>query len=438
MLKYNLHNGSIMLPKELQQSLVFYSELKEQSNIKNVKIPSFQAKLFHCLQARNTLGYFNDINFSIELDSLTEWQLDKNAEWNMRNVLDTQIMWAEKYCIEHCDEIVIKNQELLEWIKSKGWRISKQNKLNKANKEKNYPLISICIPYYNHGKYLEEALNSLEQQSYANFQCIIVNDGSTDAFSIETLEKCKNKFHKRFEFYSQANAGPSIARNYAATKARGEYITFFDSDNIAKPFWLETLYFAITNSNLDVVGSHFEAFSNDKNKLSYRYAPIGADLVSATIENTIGDVSIILKKTLFNELEGFALTRHGCEDWEFLVRLNLLGYTYDVIPEALFLYRHTQSGMCRTMSLYHSRMLVMNTYAKHLPAYAGDAFKLLLLPLFAGHGGNAVIIRTMLRLGIWLEERYLKMFPAGSKGQRFLSSAWYKCSDILKMLKINR
>ena len=91
------------------------------------------------------------------------------------------------------------------------------------------PLVSVIIPVYNSESYLKECLDSVLNQTYRNIEVICVDDGSVD-HSLEILKYYENK-DSRMKVYTQANKGPSAARNKALDNANGEYISFVDSDD---------------------------------------------------------------------------------------------------------------------------------------------------------------------------------------------------------------
>ena len=100
-------------------------------------------------------------------------------------------------------------------------------------------LVSIVVPVYNVEKYLWECLYSLKEQSYKNIEVIMVNDGSTDG-SRDICEKiCEDK---RFILINKKNGGLSSARNAGIDVARGEYITFVDSDDFVDQDFVQRLY----------------------------------------------------------------------------------------------------------------------------------------------------------------------------------------------------
>lgn len=114
----------------------------------------------------------------------------------------------------------------------------------------NGDLISIIVPVYNVEEYLEKCLDSIRNQSYAFFEVILVNDGSTD----KSLEICQEyaKKDNRFVIVNQTNKGVSAARNNGLAVAKGSYITFVDSDDSIRSNYLEILYTNIKTENADL------------------------------------------------------------------------------------------------------------------------------------------------------------------------------------------
>ena len=100
------------------------------------------------------------------------------------------------------------------------------------------PLITVIIPLYNNAKYLPRCIDSILKQTYTNFELIIVNDGSTDGSEL-ICRKFAAK-DSRVKLFEQDNLGVSVARNVGMKNARGEWITFCDSDDWVDDLWLET------------------------------------------------------------------------------------------------------------------------------------------------------------------------------------------------------
>lgn len=91
------------------------------------------------------------------------------------------------------------------------------------------PLISVIVPTYNRAGMIKKTLYSLLNQSYTNFEIIVVDDGSTD----DTEERVKEVRDARITYYKKKNEERAVARNFGASLANGDYVNFFDSDDIA-------------------------------------------------------------------------------------------------------------------------------------------------------------------------------------------------------------
>ena len=109
--------------------------------------------------------------------------------------------------------------------------------------------ISVVIPVYNAEKYVEKCINSILNGSYENFEIILINDGSTDN-SLEVLNKFSK--NKKIKIYTQDNHGAAYSRNFGLKKAKGNYVTFIDSDDYVENDYLER-YISAFDENTDIV-----------------------------------------------------------------------------------------------------------------------------------------------------------------------------------------
>ena len=121
---------------------------------------------------------------------------------------------------------------------------------NSKFKIQNSKLISVIVPVWNAGMYLREALESLRSQTFANFEAILVNDGSSDDSEVICREFCDAD--ERFRLINQENAGVSAARNAGIDDAEGEWIAFMDADDLMMPAALEMLLKAARGSGAGI------------------------------------------------------------------------------------------------------------------------------------------------------------------------------------------
>ena len=125
-------------------------------------------------------------------------------------------------------------------------------------------LISIIVPIFNTEKHLHQCLDSILSQSYENFECLLINDGSTDA----SASICREYVAKdaRFRYFEKENGGVSSARNLGIERSGGAYITFIDSDDWVEFDYLEVLYSAIIQETADISVSTYRTYEMSKNQ----------------------------------------------------------------------------------------------------------------------------------------------------------------------------
>jgi glycosyltransferase involved in cell wall biosynthesis len=125
--------------------------------------------------------------------------------------------------------------------------------------EKYNPLVSVCMPAYNAEKYIHEAIQSVIDQTYANWELIIVNDGSTD----NTIGVAELFTDKRIKIFYQQNKGQCAAANKAFELSNGDLIKFFDADDIMSRNMLRSQVTRIAGNSQDVVSARWGRFYND-------------------------------------------------------------------------------------------------------------------------------------------------------------------------------
>ena len=126
----------------------------------------------------------------------------------------------------------------------------------------NPPLISVIVPCYNDGKYIKECLRSIHEQTYANYEIIIINDGSTDTYTNEVL---KNLSHPKIRLLQTKNQGPALARNYAIKHSQGKYILPLDADNkIGSNFIREAIEILESDHSIKIVNCDIQLFGAKK------------------------------------------------------------------------------------------------------------------------------------------------------------------------------
>ncbi len=128
------------------------------------------------------------------------------------------------------------------------------------------PIISIIVPIYNRSQWLSMCLDSILEQTFTNWECILVNDGSTDS-SLAIIQSYAHN-DSRFRVYSQENQGVSAARNLGLDHAQGKWLTFVDSDDEIAPDYLEILHKIGEENDADLVNGSRILYDKRDNKSS--------------------------------------------------------------------------------------------------------------------------------------------------------------------------
>lgn len=213
------------------------------------------------------------------------------------------------------------------------------------------PLVSVCIAHFNRPATLRYTLESLEAQSFRDFEVVVVDDGSDEA-SRRGLEALARGF-PRVRTVFQPNLYLGAARNTGARSARGRYLLFMDDDNCAAPLELEVLVGIAERRPVDILVCFSDNFLGEgpptpKSLEGIRRLPLGQDLVYGLLRNGYGDSNCFMRREVWEALGGF--TEHyrvGLDDHEFFTRATLAGFRIDVVPEALYYYRLADEKMKR-------------------------------------------------------------------------------------------
>ncbi len=213
-------------------------------------------------------------------------------------------------------------------------------------------LISIITPVYNVEKFIVETIESVLKQTYSNWELILVDDGSTDG----SAKVCKEYALKddRIKYLHKTNGGQASARNLGIKNAKGEYITFLDSDDLYFEDKLENHFKDLKNHQADFYyGAGLMLFENRKdNKIeSYNWfygENSGLDFFKILYHSCSVNINTVLvKKALFDKVGLFdeSAELRGTEDWDLWLRIALKVESVYGNPEPKVYYRIHGDGI---------------------------------------------------------------------------------------------
>ncbi|WP_165761297.1 glycosyltransferase family 2 protein [Niastella koreensis] len=209
--------------------------------------------------------------------------------------------------------------------------------------------VSIIIPCYNQGHFLDELLDSIRDCNSDLYELIIVNDGSTDQFTNDKLRELKAK---GYQVIFQENKGLSGARNTGIQAATGEYILPLDSDNKVRPAYLTRAIEVMDAApRVAVVYGNAEYFGEQTGTWK-----TGAyNMQKLMIANFI-DACAVIRRSVFDKVGLYDTNmKLGWEDWDMWLRISFAGYEFRYVDEVLFDYRVLNTSMSKTL---------YNNYAK--------------------------------------------------------------------------
>ncbi len=207
------------------------------------------------------------------------------------------------------------------------------------------PKVSIIIPAYNSMSFLPKTLDNVFQQTFHNYEVIIVDDGSSDGIK----EWAKTILDSRVKFIAQANQGLSIARNTGIAHSQGEYIAFLDSDDLWERSKLaKQVQVLEKNPEVGLVYTWVKLIDDKEQFLGkvWKTSLEGNVWAKLVMGNIIACGSVpMIRRSCIKEVGLFRIV-FGCEDWDFWLRISAK-YHFKVVKEVLVDYRSIPSSLSR-------------------------------------------------------------------------------------------
>lgn len=264
--------------------------------------------------------------------------------------------------------------------------------------------VSVIIPCYNQGKFIEETIQSVLSSTYSDLEIIVVNDGSSDLFTNELL---RTKSWPKTKIYHTPNQGVSIARNFGISQSVGKYILPLDADDkIDKTYIEKAICIFEKNENALLVYCQAIFFGRRRGRLL---------LPKFSMEIMLGQnvifCSAVFKRTDYEKTNGYnSNMKAGLEDWDFWLSLLEIGETRQVIQinEPLFFYRiKAHSRNANIGSAVYSK-LRKTIYENHKQLYSDSFFN----PVFSFE--YSILLRSYeYRVGsliLWPIKQFSKFF----------------------------
>jgi len=237
------------------------------------------------------------------------------------------------------------------------------------------PKVSVIIPTFNCAQYLPQAIDSVLNQSYQDFEIILVNDGSTDDTQV-VVDSYSKKAFNTIHYIAQENKGLACARNVGIRNAHGNYLALLDADDVWLPKRLE-LGVAMLDAHPEIALVHANVvWMTEEGAVqseAKRYRNTFSDQIvkSLFLRNVhISCPTVLMRRECIDKVGMFDenLARLGCEDRDLWVRIAG-HYKIKYIPEVLAYYRLRKSGMSKdSVKMLQARQYVIEKNASQNPA----------------------------------------------------------------------
>ncbi len=216
----------------------------------------------------------------------------------------------------------------------------------------NTPLISVIIPCYNHATLLREAVESVVSQTYPNWECIIVNDGSSDDTSNFANYLIQLYPQKSLRLIDKPNTGPADSRNVGVQQSSGKFILFLDADDKLHPKFIEEcVEILLAKPQVGFVYTDVQHFGANCDFVTH-----GDFDPNRFLRDNQAPATSLFRREIYEQVGGLKkVMKLGCEDWEFWVSAYEKGWLGDRLPKPYLYYRQHGDGSSRTQKMAAER-----------------------------------------------------------------------------------
>lgn len=227
------------------------------------------------------------------------------------------------------------------------------------------PLVSIVTPLFEAEKYIAETIASVQDQSYPNWELIIVDDFSTDA-SVKIVESFATQDHRIILLKNEANEGAAVCRNRATELAKGEYIAFLDSDDLWLPNKLEKQLKFMQEKNSDVSFTSYQQIDENSNPMNKRIRALASLSYNKQHSNNyVGNLTGMYRAAVLGKIASPNIRKR--QDWAvWLEAIKRSGKPALGLQEDLAFYRvHQESMSGNKLRLVSHNFRFYNTHLGH-------------------------------------------------------------------------
>jgi glycosyltransferase involved in cell wall biosynthesis len=297
----------------------------------------------------------------------------------------------------------------------------------------NPPLISVVMPVYNGGQFLGKAIDSIQRQTFTNFEFIIIDDGSSDD-SRAIIQAYQQKDPRIHPIFLEQNSGIVTALNTGLNAAAGKYIARMDADDISLPTrFEEQINYLEDHPDVDVISSYYQLIGPTGDKLGNIIKLPTTNLTilwSLCIDNPIVHPGVVIRTEAVRNIGGYRAIYPHAEDYDLWMRLSDKSHFANLAHPLIQLRRHSSNitvvhhddSMESSISI--SQMMLQKVLSQKIEEYSVQ-------PFWMNNSSSSSNVKQAVNILVNLSQHFLSHFLL-SEGER----AFIKKDALLRILRL--
>lgn len=302
--------------------------------------------------------FVRQLKYILSLDKATINSIGDNARQTISEKFTSDVIYNKKIKIinEYITSKTIKSSYPFSYVKSIPVGTVKPIDTGLS--------LSVIIPYFNMGKYIDECVRSVLKAAVGKTEIIIVDDGSTEERSIFALEEIEKKYPVKI--FRNSNQGLALTRNFGAENAAGNFIAFLDPDDtVEQSYYRKALQLLSAYTNVHFAG----CWSNYSGKATGCWPAFNPEPPLLLFHNLVSSTLVFRRSSFLTHGKNDPSFEYGMEDWDSVISMIENNCAGLVLPEPLFIYRVRKRSMARKFTTVKRLYLHKLITEKHSALY---------------------------------------------------------------------
>lgn len=379
-LKERLKKVQVVIIPSIVENLPYAAiEVMEMGKVVLASVSGGQRELIHHGETGFLFNHAVKGDFAAKLNKILDLskeemqEMGEKAKQQVLNITNYKVVYEQK---ERLMQQLLKEPN----DANKAFQFVESLELNENQLLRKEGLVkgrlSVVVPYYNMGPYIEDTLASLQKVTYPDVEVLVINDGSSDMDSIERIEQLSKQYN--IKVIHKTNEGLSLTRNHGAELATGEYLAFLDADDTVEPeYYTRSIEVMETYENVSFTGCWAQYFGESKGM----WPTFNPEPPYLLTHNMINSSALVYKTEHFLSFgKNDPKMVYGMEDYDSVIAMVKNGARGVAFPELWWNYRirkdSMQQAFTKNKELYLYR-LMSKKHASFYAKYASEVVNLL-------------------------------------------------------------